>query len=70
MRSIERKFNNIQEKKPFWSSYICFAETISNSNFSKDLIRRWFNKLVDRDDYAQEEKRRVLNYLYTLSNKK
>ena len=68
MRSIERRFKKIAEKNPVWSSYICFAEAIKNQYFSKQSMSRWFNKLVEKDDYAKGEKRGILKYLMELSN--
>jgi len=63
MRSIERRFNKIIQKNPNWSSYICFAEAIKKQNFSRQAIHRWFNKLVEKDDYVKSEKRAVLDFL-------
>lgn len=68
MKSLERRFNNIAEKNPNWSSYICFAEAIRGQDFSEQVVRRWFNKLVDKSDYAKNEKKVVLNFLIGLSN--
>jgi hypothetical protein len=68
MKSIERRYNNITEKNPNWSSYTCFAEAIKGQSFSKQVISRWFNKLVEKDDYAKKEKRAVLGFLIDLSN--
>ncbi len=67
MRSIERKFKKIEEKHPEWSSYICFAETISGQGFSEDRVKRMFNKLVDKEEYAQDEKRAIVKYLLSLN---
>ncbi len=68
MKSIERRFKNIQEKKAGWSSYLCFAEAITGQMFSKEAIHRWFNKLVDKNDYAQGDKRAVLAHLQSLAS--
>ena len=68
MKSLERRFNNITEKNPNWSSYTCFAEAVKGRGFSKQAISRWFNKLVEKDDYAKNEKRAVLGFLIDLSN--
>ena len=68
MRSIERRFKKIAEKNPVWSSYICFAEAVKSQCFSKQTMSRWFNKLVEKDDYTRSEKRQVLYYLVNLSN--
>jgi len=66
MRSIERRFNKIQEKNPIWSSHTCFAEAIKEQGFSREMIHEWFNKLVDKDDYAKKEKKAVLAHLEKL----
>ena len=67
MRSLEARFNRISEKNPFWSTHTCFAEAIKGQNFSRDIIHRWFQKLVDKDDYAKKEKRAVLAHLENLT---
>ncbi len=67
MKSIERRFKNIQTKHPESSSYICFADSINGQNFSTDRIKRNFNRLVSKDDYTQEEKNRLLKNLYSLN---
>lgn len=68
MKSVERRFRNIAEKKPFWSSHICFAEAIKGQKFSRQAIHRWFQKLVDKDDYARSDKKAVLAHLENLTN--
>lgn len=68
MRSIERRFKNMAEKKPFWSSYICFAEAIKGQKFTKPMISRWFSKLVEKDDYLKNDKKQILEQLEDLSN--
>ena len=68
MKSIERRFNNITEKKPFWSSFICFAEAVKGQHFTQPILHRWFKKLVEKDDYAQSDKRTILRHLDCLSN--
>lgn len=68
MKSLERRFNNIAERNPSWSSYLCFAEAVKEQCFNTQTIQRWFNKLVDKDDYARGEKREVVDFLVNLSN--
>lgn len=68
MKSLERRFSNITKKNPNWSSYTCFYEAIKGQRFSKQIIHRWFQKLVDKDDYAKSEKRDILAHLVGLSN--
>jgi len=66
MRSIERKFNNIEERNPRWSSYLCFAETVKAHKFSRQMIHRWFQKLVEKSDYDRKDKKVILRHLENL----
>jgi hypothetical protein len=68
MRSIERRFKQINEKKPHWSPWSCFVKAIKGQKFNKKIINRWFNQLVDKDDYAKDEKKELLEYLSRVSN--
>lgn len=68
MRSLEKRFNKITKRNPGWSSYVCFAEAIKGRGFSRQTIHRWFQKLVDKDDYAKNEKRGILAFLESLAN--
>lgn len=68
MKSIERRFNKIAKRNPFWSSYICFAEAIKGQKFSRQAIHRWFYKLVNQDDYDKSDTRDILAQLEELSN--
>lgn len=68
MKSLERRFKNIQEKNIYWSTYLCFAEGVKAQQFGRQSIHRWFNKLVSKDDYAQNEKKEVLSFLMNLSS--
>ena len=67
MRSLERRFNNIQRLNPYWSSYICFAEAMKEQGFSKRIIQFYFNKLVEKDDYDKADKRQIVKHLISLS---
>lgn len=67
MKSLERRFNNITAKYPAWSSYICFAETVKGQNFNRKSIQYWFNKLVEKDDYSQSDKKRLIAHLEELN---
>lgn len=68
MKSIERRFEKISERNPLWSSLICFSEAVKDQRFSNSTLHRWFQKLVDKADYARSEKRGILEHLDNLSN--
>lgn len=67
MKSVERCFNEIREKKLGLSSYGYFAEAVRNQWFSFRIIRFWFHKLVEKEDYAKEDKKEILLHLEALS---
>jgi hypothetical protein len=66
MRSIERRFNNLEKRNPKYSSYLCFAETVNGHKFSKQMVHRWFQKLVEKDDYDGKDKKAILRHLESL----
>lgn len=67
MKSLERRFKRVSIRNPFWGSYICFAETVRGQNFNHKSILYWFNKLVEKDDYSQEDKRQLIANLENLN---
>ena len=67
MRSVERRFNKIAKKHYDWSTYTCFAETVSRMNFNHQTIHRWFNQLVDEDDYCKKEKKEITAFLKSIA---
>lgn len=63
MKSLEHRFSQTSISNPSLSSYICFSIAIKKQGFSKATILKWFNKLVDKDDYARENKGVLVNDL-------
>jgi hypothetical protein len=63
MKSIKRKFINLLEKHPDWSTFTCFTETVYEQNFNRDSICTWFNRLVDKEDYDLVAKKEILKFL-------
>ena len=68
MKSIERRYKNIVKENRSWSSYMCFAEAIKKQGFNEQIISRWFKKLVNKNDYAKNEKKQILSFCLKLSN--
>lgn len=66
MKSLERRYNNILIKNELLSSYICFAEAVTKQKFAKATVYYWFNRLVDKNDYSNKEKRNLLKHLCNL----
>ncbi len=69
MRSLKRVFEKLKMENPNWSDYTCFSYAISGKGFSKKIISRYFNKLVDKGDYSRGEKKDVLERLFWLSQR-
>ena len=68
MKSFKKQFDKFVKKYPNWSSYLCFAEVLRHHKYTREKIKYWFNKLVDPDDYAREEKKQIIDYLANMSN--
>ena len=69
MKSLERRFNNISQLNPYWSSYVCFTEAVKDQNFSQRIISKYFNTLVEKDDYNKRDKKELIKNLLSLSEK-
>lgn len=67
MKSIERRFKKIAKANKNWTTYDCFAVAVYKQKFNEVIIGRWFNKLVDTEDYFNDEKKDVLRHLYNIS---
>jgi hypothetical protein len=64
MRSLERNFRKIEKENPNLSTITCFNKTILKRGFSKETIKKYFNLLVDNNDYEKEDKRALLKDIY------
>lgn len=67
MRSIQRRFNHFQNQNNNLSSFSNFTKAVRGQHFSKDIIGRWFNKLVEKDDFVKADKRTLIKHLVSLS---
>ena len=67
MYNVKQRFDKITENKPYLSPYMVYAETVSNTGLTEDVVRRWFRKLVDADDYAKNEAVAVIRHLVALA---
>lgn len=67
MKSIKDRFNDIKSSCPIASDYTCFYFAIKGQDIGVQTIRRWFNKLVPKEDYGDGEKEETVRYLITVS---
>lgn len=72
MKSLKRRFDNIAQKNAQknlgWSPHTCLLNAIRDRRFSKQVIHRWFNILVPKDDYDKKEKKACIDHLVSISN--
>lgn len=62
------EFSETRRLNPCWSSLVCFHEVIKNrKSIHPRLIKKWFYKLVEKDDYGSDDKNEVLNYALKLA---
>ena len=63
------EFSEIKRLNPFWSDHTCFAEVVKNrKSLHARLIKKWFYCLVDKNEYAEEDRNEVLQYLIKLAH--
>lgn len=62
------EFSEIRRLNPYWSSLYCFNEVVKNrKTLHPRLIRRWFTKLVEADDYDKKDKNEIVGYAIVLA---
>ena len=62
MKSIKAAYLKEVKHHPDWSSILCFREAVKGRRFHKTTLQRNFNTLVDKDDYAPNEKERLYGW--------
>ena len=57
----------IQERNPYWSSYMCFAEWVKGKKLEKGKLRRAFFANVEKGDYLKSEQDEITDFLIELN---
>lgn len=69
MRSIKARYVFTRARYPEqYSSYLCFVYATKGQGFSYEILSKWFNLLVDKNEYALNERKGIVDYLHHLSN--
>lgn len=63
----KRKFQEIQKERPHHSTLMNFIGVVKGRKLKRDVIRRHFNNLVEKDDYKRSEKDEILEQIYQIS---
>ena len=66
MRSLEARFANFYSRLGA-TSYIAFADAINGQHFSAETIRRWFPKLIKKDDIEGVDKKELFKHLFLVN---
>jgi len=66
---MKKYFDEVSLANPNLSSYMCFAQVVSGHIFTQSQIRKGFNRLVDKEDYARSEKQQILNHIQKIAKK-
>lgn len=68
MRNIKSRFEAMTKKYPNHSSYLCFGRAVCGQNFSPRFISKFFDELVDKDDYDRSDKKEHIRHFLSLTN--
>ena len=68
MRSIKRRFEIFKEKNVSVGDFICFRKAVGGQGFTGDIINYWFLKLVNIDDYDEDDRKELIDQLTEASN--
>jgi hypothetical protein len=67
MRSLERRFKNIQVKNPYLGTTMVFYLAVQGQSYSERTLRIWFNLLVRRDDYESKDVKAIFHAMLEAS---
>jgi CRISPR/Cas system CSM-associated protein Csm2 small subunit len=65
---MKEKFNELQEKYCNLSSAMIFSKLVKGRNMTNSEIRKWFKKLVNKDDWDGSNREEVVRFYVRLSN--
>jgi len=68
MKDLKARFELMSQKYPNHGDYFLFGRAIEGTGMQPDTLRRWFNKLVSKEEYEQKDKRDLFEHLYHLAN--
>jgi hypothetical protein len=60
---MKKDFEIIQKKYPNLSSAMCFIKLVKIGKWNRTSVLKWWNKLVNKDDYVGKEKREIIDWI-------
>ncbi len=68
MRSIEARYQKIQNRNPNLGAYPCLVRAVKGEGFGRKNLNIAFRIIIPKDDYIQIEKKGLVDYLEKLTN--
>ena len=66
---MKEKFEELKKNNPETTpTIILFGKLVKGRNMNKGEIRKWFNKLVEKEDWEGSSKEEILSFYHRLSN--
>lgn len=66
MKPLQIRINTLSS--PGLSSFIVLGRAVKGMNYSEKVIRQYFNKCVEKNDFVQNDKNALLEHLYRLTS--
>lgn len=64
---LEKSFNKVRRENPYLSDLVCFNLCLMGKKFCKTDIRKYFKKLVSKDDYQRKQQEKLIDYAISLT---
>lgn len=68
MRSIEANYLKIQVRNTNLGIYPCLVQVVKHKKFSRKSLIKAFNDLMPESEFAQDEKKGLIDYLEGITN--
>jgi hypothetical protein len=70
MNKLERRFKIECAKNPYFSTLINLGHVVEYQSYSRHVIAKGINSLVDEDDYSSSDLEAIIEHLLSLSHSK
>lgn len=67
MKSIKSNFEKISKNNPHLGSYCVLSKAVDGKKFSRQAIRRAYNKFIPKDEYLKSESKYHFDHLCSVS---
>lgn len=68
MKDLETRFEQFRKANPYNGDYIIMCMTVRGMGWKRSFILKAFNKLVSDEEYSQDEKHELIDYLEVQTN--